>query len=74
MEKTHHREQQEQHAAPVEAHGGVEGTDNVEIHFVGDEGRLFHTFYHELYTDVYSWEDTYEKWAPKRRFSIVRNR
>ena len=51
--KTHHRQEQEQHAAPVERHGWVEGIDNVETHFVEmkeDFFTVFITNFRQTYT------------------------
>jgi hypothetical protein len=42
--KTHHRQEQQEHAAPVDRHCREEGTDTVEIHFTGTKQSFFEDF------------------------------
>ena len=52
--KTHHRQEQKQHEAPVERHGWVERIDTVEIQFVVMKTDLFKVF-------VTNFEQTYSR-------------
>ena len=53
-EKTYHRQEQQEDAAPVDRHRPEEDTDTVEINFTGTKQRFFEVF-------LRTFEDTYSQ-------------
>ena len=56
-EKTYHRQEQQEDAAPVDRHCRVEGTNTVEIHFTGTKQSFFEDF-SRTFENTYSREVT----------------